>query len=188
MKELRRRPNLRLWLAIVGASTLVLGAAYAMVQQSTRLAADNLPLTTAESVRYSLVRGAEPKDVIPTVKTDLSSDSSAFVIITDSTRHILASSTMLSGKTPLPPSGVFEYTKTHGTDHFTWEPAPGVRLATRVLSYSSSLGGGFIIAGQSLKQTEDRINTYTALAVAAWVAVVGWVSLILILPTRKRYA
>lgn len=186
MKELGRRPNLRLWLAIVGASTLVLGAVYAMVQQSTRLAADDLPLTTAEAVRYGLQRGAEPKDVVPTVKTELPEDSSVFVIVTDASQHILASSTSLNGKTPLPPRGVFEYTKVHGTDHFTWEPAPNVRLATRVLSYSSNPSGGFIIAGQSLRTTENRIDVYTALAAAAWIAVVGWTFLTLILPSKIK--
>jgi hypothetical protein len=182
MKELWGRVHFRLWLAIMGTATLILGAAYAMVQQSTRLAADDLPLATAQTVKQEINNGANPVDVIPAIKTDLANDSIPFVIVTDNSQHVLASSAQLNGKTPLPPSGVFDYTKSHGTDHFTWQPANNARLATRVLSYKD----GFIITGQSLNQAENRINDYTALAVASWVAVLGWTTLTLIIPTQKK--
>jgi hypothetical protein len=97
MKESWRTPQFRLWLAIVGATTLVLGAAYAMVQQSTRLAADDLPLATAQSIKYQLDNGADPNDIVPSIKTDLKNDASVFVTVTDNSRHVLASSATLNG-------------------------------------------------------------------------------------------
>jgi len=36
---------IRTWLAIIGSSTILLGAAYTMVQQDTRQSADDLPLS-----------------------------------------------------------------------------------------------------------------------------------------------
>jgi hypothetical protein len=186
MKELSTKPQIRTWLAVVGASTLVLGATYAIAQQSTRLDANDSPLVAAQTAKHELENGAIPSDVIPSLKTDLTNDSTVFVTITDSSHHILASNAQLNGKPALPPSGVFDYTKSHGSDQITWQPASNARLAAEVLSYGQSPNDGFIITGQSLKPAEKRINTYTALAAAAWVAMLGWTSLVLLIPTSKK--
>jgi hypothetical protein len=185
MNKLLANVNLRIWLAIVGVATLVLGASYAMVQQSTRLSADDLPLTTAQVAKQELQGGSNASDVVPTLKTDLKADTSVFMIVTDNSKHVIASSAVLDGQTPLPPSGVFEYTAQHGSDHFTWQPQSGVRVATRVLKYGKSPDDGYIITGQSLKPYEDRISTYTALALAAWLAVLAWSYLLLLLPRNS---
>jgi hypothetical protein len=73
----------------------------------------------------------------------------------------------------------------HGTDHFTWQPEAGVRLATRVITYGKSPSDGFIITGQSLRQYEERISTYTYIALAAWLAVLAWSYLLLLLPRAR---
>lgn len=177
--------QLRLWLALVGVATLVIGSSYAMVQQATRLSADDLPLTTAQVAKQELESGSNAKDVVPSLKTDLKSDTSVFTIITDDSKHVLASSATLNGQTPLPPNGVFSYTSGHGSDHFTWEPQSGVRVATRVVTYGKDPDGGFIITGQSLNQYEDRIAAFTYIAVAAWLAVVAWSYLLLLLPRAR---
>lgn len=185
MLKLLRHLQVRLWMALVGVATLVLGASYAMVQQSTRLSADDLPLTTAQVAHQELQGGSSASDVVPTLKTDLKTDTSVFMIITDNSKHVLASSAVLNGQTPLPPTGVFSFTAIHGTDHFTWQPQSGVRVATRVEKYGKSPDDGFIITGQSLKPYEDRITTYTWLALAAWLAVLAWSYLLLLLPSAR---
>ena len=189
MKSWLHSGNFRLWLAVIGASTLAIGAAYTMVQQSTRLAANDLPLQTAQNIRHQLANGATPQDVVPSVKTDLQADASVFAIITNKNQDVLASSASLDGKTPLPPAGVFDFTKDNGSDHFSWQPADNVREATQVLSYDSN-GGGYIITGQSLKPAEDRITTYGELALAAWLAMFAWVTLILVFlkPSKNSVA
>jgi hypothetical protein len=186
MKKLWARTELRMWLAIVGASTLVLGAAYAMAQQSTRLAANDLPLTAAQTAKHELESGANPADVVPNLKSDLANDSTVFVIVTDSSHHILAGNARLNGKPALPPSGVFDYTKAHDSDQITWQPAGNARLATEILNYGKSPNDGYIVTGQSLKQAEKRIDTYTVLTAAAWIAMVGWTSLALLIPNLKK--
>jgi hypothetical protein len=186
MKNPFGNPLFRAWLAVVGTATLVLGGSYAMVQQSTRLSADDLPLTAAQTARQELQNDANAKEVVPTLKTDLRSDSSVFMIITDDSQHVVASSAMLDGQTPLPPRGVFSFTKQHGSDHFTWEPSPGVRMATRVVYFKSkNTGSGFIITGQSLRPYEDRIATYTWIAAAALTAAIAWSYLLILLPTLR---
>jgi hypothetical protein len=182
MKGALGNPLVRAWLAIVGVATLVLGAAYTMAQQATRLSADDLPLTTAQVAKQELQGGSDAKDIVPTLKTNLRDNTSVFMIITDSTQHILASSALLDGKTPLPPKGVFDFTASHGTDHFTWEPTDGVRAATRVTTYGQAPNNGFIITGQSLAPFEDRIDTFGWIALAGWLAAVAWSYLLILLP------
>jgi hypothetical protein len=186
MNKLLGNGLVRAWLAIIGVATLILGASYTMVQQSTRLSADDLPLTTSQVAKQELQSGSDAKDVVPTLKTDLSFDTSVFMIVTDSSQHILASSAVLHGKTPLPPNGVFSFTNVHGTDHFTWQPESGVRMATRITKYGNAPNDGYIITGQSLKPFEDRISTYTWIAAAAWLASVAWAYLLLLLPPATR--
>ena len=176
----------RIWLALVGVATLVLGTSYAMVQQSTRLSADDMPLTAAQTAKQQLETGSSAEDAVPSLKTNLKRDNSVFVIVTDNSEHVLASSAVLDGQTPLPPSGVFSFTDAHGSDHFTWQPQSNVRMATRVVKYGTSPNDGFIIAGHSLKPYEDRIQTYTWLAIAGWLAVLAWSYLLLLLPRGKK--
>ena len=130
MRKLWSKPHFRVWLAIVGTATLVLAAAYAMVQQSTRLSANDLPDVTAQQIKQQLVKGTAPEDIIKATKINLRSDVSGFAIITDDEHHVLASNASLDNHTPLPPSGTFAYTRTNGLDGFTWEPETDVRLAT----------------------------------------------------------
>jgi len=181
-KQLKRR----IWLLTVGVAILIIGASYTIAQQSTRLAANDTPLATAQTVKHELENGAAPSNTTIGVKTDLSSDSTVFVIVTDSSSHILASSARLNGQTPLPPAGVFSYTQVHGADHFTWQPASGIRLATEVQRYGGGNNSGFVITGQSLSQAESRINTYGYLALAAIIGVIAWTSVLIYWPPELK--
>lgn len=185
MPQLLADKTSRHFLTIVGVATLVLGACYTMVQQATRLGADDLPLATAQTIQMQLDNGAAPNDVVPTQTVNLRDDSNVFAIVTDNDERVLASSATLDSQSPLPPKGVFDYTAAHGTDHFTWQPASHVRLATRVMTYAHGNDNGYIITGQSLSQAENHISTYGILAVAAWLAVICWTFLVLVLPERR---
>lgn len=185
MSKIANDSPLRTWLAIMGVSTLMIGASYAMAQQATRLNADDAPLSAAQTAKQELQSGSSAKDVVPSLKTNLREDVSTFVIVTDNSQHVLAGSAVLDNKTPLPPKGVFDFTSIHGSDHFTWEPSPGVRIATRVIKYGSSPNNGFIIAGQSLQPYEERISTYTWIALAAWLASLAWSYLLILLPRLR---
>ncbi len=176
-------PQFRIWLAIVGSGTLILGGAYTMTQQATRQTANDWPNMTAQLVKKQLEAGSAPAEVVASATeapADLRQDLQGFVIVTDSSRAVLASSAQLDGQTPLPPEGVFKYTAAHGRDKISWQPKDDVRLATIVVPYK----GGFVMAGQSLKPYEDRVVIYSVLALAAWAAMFGWATLILLLPAK----
>ncbi len=186
MKEALSKSHIRIFLAVLGTATLVLGASYTMVQQSTRLSANDIPLSLSQTISNELDSGSSPNDVIASQMVNLASNTNPFIIITDDSKHVLASTAHLNGQTPLPPAGVFSYTDAHGSDHFTWQPADNVRLATRVVAYGTKgKDAGFIITGQSLKPYEDRIQVYGELALIAWFAVLAWNFLVLLLSERK---
>jgi hypothetical protein len=186
MYEALEKSHIRTFLAVMGTATIILGTAYTMVQQSTRLSANDIPLSLSQSVKNELDSGSSANDVITTQMVNVANNNNPFVIITDDSKHVLASTATLNGKTPLPPAGVFTYTDAHGTDHFTWQPADNVRLATRVVTYGTkNQDAGFIITGQSLSPYEERINVYGELALAAWFATLALNYLILVLTERR---
>ncbi len=181
MNKLLKSSKFRLWLAIVGTATILLITAYTMVQQETRLQADDAPLAIAQIAKHQLESGADPSKVIPIVKTDLASDNTVFVTVASNSEKLLASSAVLDGGATLPPTGTFDYTRSHGSDHFTWQPRAGVRLATSMLKYDN----GFVVTGQSLGQFERRVNEYTIMMVVAWLAVLAWTSAVILVPTKR---
>ncbi len=180
MKTVSKNSSLRIWLAIVGTATLIIGAAYTMVQQSTRLSANDAPIAKAQQVKAELASGAAPTDVVPSLKVNLQNDINVFVIVTDKNQNVLASSALLNGKTPLPPAGIFGYAKIHGSDTLTWQPSDNVRIASHTKTYND----GFIITGQSLDPAEERINRYGLIALAAWLTVILWTTAVLLLVKR----
>jgi hypothetical protein len=185
MRELWGGQKIRLWLAIVGGATIVLGAAYSMVQQEARLSANEAPTAAAESAKSQLQSGKSPAVIVGFDKTDVKHNYQTFIIITDDKHKVLASSAQLNGKTPLPPNGVLENAGKYGSNTLTWQPEDDVRLATYVTTYKSEKGSGFIIAGKSLKLTEDRIGKITLIAVLAWIIMTVWLSLTLLSPLKK---
>lgn len=187
MKRLLRNPDMRVWLAVVGSATLMLGAAYGMVQQSTRLAANEAPLAAIQSAKTQIEKGAAPESAVPNANINIRTNDNLFIIVTDRDAKLLAGSAYLDDRVPLPPKSVFEDTKARGLDKVTWEPAQGIRLAIVASTYKTAAGvEGFVIAGQSLRPIQDRIKTSGLVAAAAWLASIAWATLVLLLPVNSR--
>lgn len=185
MREFIVRTQVRVWLAVFGASTLVLGGSFVMIQQTNRMSANDLPLTISQQVTSSLEAGSSPTDLVSLQKINLKTDNGTFVIVTDSSRHVLASSATLDGQTPLPPEGVFKYTSEHGTDQITWEPKTNVRIALKVNTYGKSPNDGFVLTGQPLRQVEKRISFIFNICLVTWLAVLAWSSYLLLIPEYR---
>lgn len=175
MKKLDFKTHVRLWFMVVGTATLVLGAAYGLVQQSTRIGATDAPHRTADMAKQLLNKGAQPSAVIPNYTAYLPEDSSTFLTITDKSGNVLGSNLVLAGtEQTIPPQGVFNNAAARGYDSVTWQPKSDIRAVIYVEPYNN----GFVVAGQSLKPFENRYRTYAAIAATAWLAVVIWVTLL----------
>jgi hypothetical protein len=122
---------------------------------SNSLSADDLPATLAQSTASQLDRGLTPDQALPRERTELTHSLSPFVLVYDAGGQPLASSATLDGEPPGYPTGVLKTLSVQRESRVTWQPEPGIRLATVGLLWN----GGIVVAGQSLRLTEQHIDT-----------------------------
>jgi hypothetical protein len=64
---------------------------------------------------------------------------------------------------------VLDYVRTNGEDRITWQPAPGVRMASVVVGFQGTRSG-FVLAARSLREVEKREDQAEYEAGLAWLA------------------
>jgi hypothetical protein len=150
---------------VLGAiATVLVAVLYVAAQQAVRHAADHPQVEMARAAASRLDGGAAAAVVVPTAVVDIAQSPDAYLIVVDSHGAVVASSANLNGDAVVPPSGVFDYVRAHGEDVISWQPAPGVRSAIVVDAFN----GGFVVAGRSLKDTENLESSLLPLAAAVW--------------------
>ena len=92
---------------------------------------------------------------------------SPFVTVVDDGGRIVRSSGMLHGEPRTVPIGVLAHVRDKGEEHVTWQPEPGVRVATSIVQ-THSAPRRFVIAGRSLQLAEERIARFQSLILLAW--------------------
>src|ERR1700692_1887141 len=103
-----------------------------------------------------------------------------FVIAYNDQGHPLASQAKLNGGIPAPPPGVFDYVRQHGEERVSWQPILGKVRGVRIAAVVERVGGahpGFVLAGRSLREVEDRIADVQEMAGLTWI---GMLALIVI--------
>ncbi len=167
-----RQIPLRSFVNVVSAAaalTVAFGTIYATVQQSERQSANDPQIQMAEEAVAALEKGRAPAWLVPAGEVDLSASLAPVLIIYDANGKALAGNAQLNGKTPGPPSGVFDYARIHREDRVTWQPDPEVRIASVIMSTSSSRPM-FVLAGRSLREVEKREQNLTYQVTAGWAA------------------
>lgn len=180
------RRLLGLWALALFGITVSAGMAYTAVQQSLRLTANDPQVQLAEDVANALDAGTRPKDLVQNYKIDPSISLSAFVVIYDKQRRVLASSGTLAGKDPMPPEGVFDYVDTRGEDRVTWMPKSGVRIAMVMTYYKD----GYVMSGRSLRDVDYNVSVVTRLLALLWLLCAALVSMVFLgvwLEHRRRF-
>ena len=159
--------------------------AYTAAQQTLRLTANDPQVQLAQDVADALNGGMVPSILVNSYRIDPSISLAPFVVIYDSNRKVLASSGILNGKDPMPPSGVFDYVVQHGEDRVTWMPLPKVRIAIVMTGHKK----GFVLAGRSLHDVDNSIATIANLLGMLWLfsaAVASMIYLGVWLEYRRR--
>lgn len=170
MSRFLPRPFLVFLAAAAIVSGLVLLVCVA-VQQDLRLGADEPQLWLAEDGAAAIAGGARPTDVVPTGRpVDLATSLAPFVAVYGADGKPLAADATLDGALPAPPVGVFAFAAAHGEHRVSWQPRPTLRFATVIVPIPG--GGGFVLAGRSLREVEKRENLIYAQCLAAWLAAV----------------
>lgn len=141
-------------------------------QQVLRQSADDPQVQLAEDTATAIGSSREAGSIGPEGEVDLATSLAPFVIVFDDSGKPLRSSARIDDQTPIPPNGVFDYTKSAGFDRFTWQPRSGVRLAAVVVP-TSGASPGFVLAGRSLREIERRIDQIQLLVLVGWVAALG---------------
>jgi hypothetical protein len=171
MKKHNLNQTVRSWLPLAAGLTLATGFAYAAVQQSYRQTANDPQIQLASDGVRALKGGAAAANIVGPTRVDPAFSLAPFTMVFNETEAVAASGVALAEQVPSPPKGVFEYTKQHGIDKFTWEPAGGVRIAA-VMQYVGE-GKGFVLSGRSLGEVEKRIERINQLTGVALVVMLG---------------
>lgn len=160
--------------AVLAAALIGLGVtlfAAAAVQQNYRQSANDPQVQLAEDAAARLNAGAIPDQIAPPdAGIDIHASLAPFYVIIDHENHLLATNGKLDGRAVQPPAGTLT------ADHrFTWQPAPGTRLAAVVEPYYD----GYVVVARNLREVEAREDSlrimalFTLLGVAA-VSAVAW--------------
>jgi len=159
----------RHWLPIAALATVACLLVFLAAQQVLRMDANDPQIQMAEDSAVVLAQGAKAESVLPAATVDVGNSLAPFMIVYDSAGNPLASSGLLHGKTPALPAGVLEYTRQKGEDRVTWQPEDGVRIAAVLTSFSGTQSG-FVLAGRSLREVENRADQIESIAGLAWLA------------------
>ncbi|MDP2656293.1 MAG: hypothetical protein Q8P11_01870 [bacterium] len=157
----------KIWVLVIFLSTVFCGLAFVIGQQILRMGANDPQIQIAEDLSVILSDGTDPTALFSSEPSDFSKSIAPFVIIFDTDGKAVAGSTMLNGELPTPSSEIFDYTKSHGADRFTWQTDSGIRTAAVLLSYGGDKPG-YVLAGRSLREVEKREQEILMLAGIVW--------------------
>ncbi len=159
------------WLPFAITITILSGVIYGTVQQDLRMGANDVPSQLAQDAISRLSKGDDPAAVLPDQTVEAGKSLSPFVIVFDKDSNVVASSLeKVDGKVPLPPSGVFAYTKKHLLDKISWQLKDDQRFAIVMRYFDGEKRSGYVLAGRDLHDVEQH-EAQTALIVLA-----GWFS------------
>jgi hypothetical protein len=178
------RRALPLWVLLSCIASVLAFAAFVVVQQQLRGAANHPQVEMAQEAAGKLNAGSDPQSVVNGGPVDIASSPDNYLIVVDSNGALIATSAQLEGRAVIPPSGVFAYVRDHGEDMISWQPAAGVRSAIVVDSFH----GGYVVAGRSLTGTEQAESALGLWAVFGWAAAVLLAGGLSLMVQRARWS
>ena len=147
----------RVWLPLAFLSVAFGLLVYVAVQQTMRRDANDPQVQLARDAADRLSTGAPAASVLPPESADVSRSLAPFMVIYDGLNHVLASSARLHGQDPIVPSGVLDVARQTGGNGVSWQPEPGVRVATVEVAVPGS-AGLVVLAGRSLREVDENIR------------------------------
>ncbi len=157
------------WLIAASAVTVVFGTMYGLAQWQLRSGADLPAVERAEETVLRLNAGSTPAEVAFDA-VDIASSIQPFVIIYDESGKVVEGSGKLDGNIPTVPYGVLQHATNLRDNRVTWQPKPGVRIASVTMRADQY----YVLAGTNLREVEKEIARVFRIALAGWlVAVFG---------------
>jgi hypothetical protein len=163
---MRRRIAVLVFLPLAIVATALAGLVYVVAQQDGRWLANEPQVQLAEDAAARLDAGGTPQDQVDAVPVDVARSLAPFVVVYGSDDAILASGGLLDGQPPAVPAGVLATARAAGRNAVTWQPRPGVRVATVSVPWK----GGTVLVGRSLRLVEEQVDRLGLLVGAGWLA------------------
>lgn len=158
---------IRYWLPIAIVATGLAWLPYAVGQQVLRQSANDPQIQMAQDSATKLENGQSIQQVVPLEKVDIAKSLAPYIIVFDANGQPIASSAQLNGQTPTIPAGVFDDVRQTSEDRITWQPQPDVRSAIVVTQFKGATSG-FVLAGRSLREVEQREDGIMLFSLFAW--------------------
>lgn len=165
--------------------TVLGGAAAITMHGMLRRGANQPQAEMADFYSSEILSGISPEDAIPAGYIDLERNLQPFVIFYDEQGKPERSTGYLGQAVPVLPPGVFQYARDHGSDVFTWQPRHGVRIAA-VTRYVAGTRPGYILAGRSLRLTEEYESLLRRMTFFGWFATMFLLALGAVLLNRAQ--
>ena len=155
------------WVQLAALATALSLMVYLAVQQVGRQNANDPQLQIARDASLGITDGKTPAGITAESPVEISRSLAPWITIADDKGNIIASTARLHGNPRTVPAGVFDHARATGEERVTWQPEPGVRMATVVVH---NRNGGFVVAGRSLRESEERTAAYGRLILLGWLA------------------
>lgn len=152
--------------------SLLGGGAAFVIDQMMRSGANQPQIDMVNWYAGELGAGVAPADEIPPGYVDLETSLQPFVIFYDDQGRPVKGTGYLDQALPAPPSGVFDFVREHGSEKVTWQPRPGIRLASVIQRVNvKGKNPGFLLAGRSLRLVEEEKDILWKMALGVWLTV-----------------
>lgn len=181
------------WLVFVVLLTIIFGTLYVSIQQVLRQSANDPQIALSEDLAQNRSQRSDGSTLElggPTV--DIRSSLQPFIMefndkgVLQQTNLNLEEFYRDTKQIVTVPPGVFEYTRNHKQDRFTWQPFSNVRIAT-VVTYFKGKSSGFVLVGRSLREVEAREENMMKLVGLGWAGAVSVLTLFSFLQNAKQF-
>jgi hypothetical protein len=164
--HVRRRLAILVFLPLAALATGLAGLVYLVAQQDARWLANEPQVQLAEDAAARLDAGGRPGDQVGSGPVDIARSLAPFVVVYGTAGNILATDGTLDGRPPAVPAGVLANARATGLNAVTWQPRPGVRIATVTVPWNR----GTVLAGRSLRLVEEHAATLELIVGGGWLA------------------
>jgi hypothetical protein len=149
------------WITAWAVVSAIFVSIYLVVQQGERLGANDPVERLASQVAANLATGQPEPQAQP---IDLSRSLASFWVVYDASNTPVAGSGFLNGALATVPPGVLDAARESGHNSVSWQPEEGLRFATAAFA----VGDSVVLAGQSLRPSEERTAELAVVVGAGW--------------------
>ncbi len=162
---IKRMKKYASWLAGLAILTIIFGTIYVVAQQSLRQGANDPQVQLAQDVANQLNEGTFPFPV-SNGHVDIAVSLAPFIVVYDKTGKPIQGTGYLEGQLPTIPKGVLDHANSNYGNRVTWQPQPGVRIATVTVAAKDY----YVMSGRNLREVEKREDQALQLSVLGWLA------------------